>query len=64
MDAVLTELVTTISEFKKNPNEEVANAGGRPFAVLTHNKPSFYVLTPELYDRIADLIHDRATAPK
>lgn len=54
VDQVLTNLVTTISEFKKNPNLEVRRAGSKPFAVLTNNKPSFYVLSPELYDELLE----------
>jgi PHD/YefM family antitoxin component YafN of YafNO toxin-antitoxin module len=26
--------------------------------VLTNNRPSFYVLPPELYDQLAELIYD------
>ena len=58
MEAIMTQVTTSISEFKKNPNESVAQAGNRPFAVLTNNKPSFYVVPPELYEKIADIIFD------
>ena len=54
MDEILTEIVTPISEFKKNPNLSVKQAGGKPFAVLTNNKPSFYVLTPQAYDDLLE----------
>lgn len=54
MDEILTEIVTPISEFKKNPNLSVKKAEGKPFAVLTNNKPSFYVLTPEVYDDLLE----------
>ncbi len=63
MDKIMTELTTSISEFKKNPNREVERAGKAPFAVLTNNKPSFYVLSPELYDEIAELLFDLDIAP-
>lgn len=56
MEKIMTEIATSISEFKKNPNEEVRRAGKKPFAVLTNNKPSFYVLTPELYDELMERI--------
>lgn len=58
MDVVRTQLMTTITEFKKNPNVEVERADGKCFAVLTNNRPSFYVLPPELYDQLAELIYD------
>lgn len=54
MDEILTQIATPISEFKKNPNLSVRQAKGKPFAVLTNNKPSFYVLTPEVYDDLLE----------
>jgi antitoxin StbD len=55
MDEILTDIVTPISEFKKNPNLSLKRAGGKPFAVLTNNKPSFYVLSPEVYDELLEI---------
>jgi PHD/YefM family antitoxin component YafN of YafNO toxin-antitoxin module len=63
MDAVLTKVTTSISEFKKNPNESVAKAGNQAFAVLTNNKPSFYVVPPELFDEIAEILWDHQMKP-
>jgi PHD/YefM family antitoxin component YafN of YafNO toxin-antitoxin module len=63
MDAVLTKITTSISEFKKNPNESVAKAGNQAFAVLTNNKPSFYVVPPELFDEIAEILWDHQMKP-
>ncbi|MDE2409829.1 MAG: type II toxin-antitoxin system Phd/YefM family antitoxin [Actinomycetales bacterium] len=56
MDEILTRLTTTISAFKANPNREVKAAGNEPFCVLTNNRPSFYVLSPERYDELAELL--------
>jgi len=64
MDEILTEIVTPISEFKKNPNLSVKLAGGKPFAVLTNNRPSFYVLTPEVYDDILERLWEARIAPE
>lgn len=63
MEKIKTGLATSISEFKKNPNSEVAKAGNKPFAVLTNNRPSFYVLPPELYERILEMIADLDMEP-
>jgi antitoxin StbD len=63
MEKISTGLTTSISEFKKNPNSEVAKAGNKPFAVLTNNRPSFYVLPPELYERILEMIGDIEMEP-
>lgn len=64
MDEILTEIVTPISEFKKNPNLSVKKAGGKPFAVLTNNKPSFYVLTPEVYDDLLEKAWELQMGPE
>jgi len=62
MDMIGDELVTSISDFKKNPKAELNKAAGRPFAVLTNNKPSFFVISPELYDELAELLWERKIA--
>jgi antitoxin StbD len=62
MDTIGDELVTSISEFKKNPKAEIGRAQGRPFAVLTNNKPSFFVISPELYEELAEVLWERRIA--
>ncbi len=56
MDRILTDLTINISEFKKNPNASVKKANNKPFAVLTNNKPSFYVMSPKFYNEIEELL--------
>lgn len=63
MDAILTRLSTSITEFKRNPNEAVAQAHGEAFAVLTNNRPSFYVLTPQQYESLLEAQWEREIAP-
>ena len=53
-----------ISEFQKNPNKAVKRAGNLPLAVLTDNKPSFYVFSPEGFAEIAEIVSDLELAPK
>ena len=62
MERILTEMTTTISKFKENPAQMVREAKGEPFAVLTNNKASFYVLSPEYYDRLLELLWDHENA--
>ena len=59
MQALLTPLTVGISEFKKNPGATLRKANGAPMAVLSHNEPSFYVVQPEVMQRLADALHDR-----
>lgn len=63
MRRILTDLTTTISEFRKNPNQAVEDAKGKPFAVLTNNKPSFYVLTPKDYDELMERLWELEMSP-
>ena len=59
MQALLTPLTVGISEFKKNPGATLRRANGAPVAVLSHNEPSFYVVQPEVMQRLADELQDR-----
>lgn len=63
MDTVLAAKTTSISEFKSNPTAVLKKAGDEPFAVLTNNKPSFYVIQPELYESIVELLFDAQITP-
>jgi antitoxin StbD len=60
MKAILTDMTISISEFKANPNKAVQDADGLPFCVLTNNAPAFYVVGPETWQKIDDIIQDRA----
>ena len=57
---VFTKMTTSITDFKKNPNEIVSQASGEPFAVLTNNRPSFYVVSPEVFELAAEAIEEAA----
>ena len=63
METVLSSKTTSISEFKNNPAAALAAAGEQPFAVLTNNKPSFYVVQPELYEALTELLFDLEMTP-
>jgi PHD/YefM family antitoxin component YafN of YafNO toxin-antitoxin module len=52
------------SEFQKNPNRSVKRAGNFPLAVLTDNKPTFYVFSLEAFAEIAEIVSDLELAPK
>jgi antitoxin StbD len=64
VDEIFTKLTITISEFKKNPNEVVKKAKHKPFAVLTNNKASFYVMSPEYYDALLEKIWELEITPE
>ena len=56
-------MTISISEFKANPNQAVKDANGQPFCVLTNNAPAFYVIDPDRWERLQDLLEDAALAP-
>jgi len=58
MEAVLTGLSISISEFKKNPAKVLREAGKQPVAVLNHNKPAFYLVEPTLFEAMVEHLAD------
>ncbi len=63
MDAILTELTVSISDFKKNPAKVLREARNEPLAVLSHNKPAFYVVEPKVYEALIEDAWERSIAP-
>jgi antitoxin StbD len=53
-----------ISEFRKNPNKSVSKADAGLLAVLTHDEPSFYVMSPAVFENFAEIISDLEVASK
>ncbi len=58
METILSDLSVSMTEFKKNPNEAIRGSGGRTVAVLSHNKPAFYMVPPERYEAMLEEIDD------
>ena len=61
MDMIFADLSVSMTEFKKNPAEVLRSADDKPVAVLSHNKPAFYMLTPKLLEdkELTDLARQR-----
>ena len=59
MDTIYADLSISMSEFKKNPAQVLRSAGEKPVAVLNHNKPAFYMLSPRLFEALIDEMTDR-----
>ena len=47
-----------MSEFKKTPNGALRKSGGQAVAVLSHNRPAFYMVPPERYEAMLKAIDD------
>jgi len=63
MEKILSKRSVAISEFKRAPNEIVAEANGEPLAVLTNNKPSFYVISPSAYEELLEQLWELEITP-
>ena len=59
MDAIYADLSISMSEFKKNPAQVLRTAGEKPVAVLNHNRPAFYMVTPKLFEALIEEMADR-----
>lgn len=59
MDVIYANLSISMSSFKKNPAEVLRNAGENPVAVLNHNRPAFYMVTPRLFEAMIEEMADR-----
>ncbi|GAA0493214.1 type II toxin-antitoxin system prevent-host-death family antitoxin [Pigmentiphaga sp. GD03639] len=63
MEEIHSLLTVSISEFKQNPGKVVEEAHGQPVAVLNHNRPAFYTVSPELMAQMAELYDERQLEP-
>jgi antitoxin StbD len=59
MDAIYADYSISMSEFKRNPAQVLRTAGEKPVAVLNHNRPAFYMITPKLFAALVEELSDR-----
>ena len=59
MDPIYADFSISMSEFKKNPAQVLRTAGEKPVAVLNHNRPAFYMVTPRLFEALIEEMADR-----
>jgi len=59
MDAIYADYSISMSEFKRNPAQVLRTAGEKPVAVLNHNRPAFYMITPKLFEALVEEFSDR-----
>ncbi|MEA3643849.1 MAG: type II toxin-antitoxin system prevent-host-death family antitoxin [Lamprobacter sp.] len=59
MDTIYADYSISMSEFKRNPAQVLRTAGEKPVAVLNHNRPAFYMITPKLYEAMVEELVDR-----
>lgn len=49
MEQVLAARSVSITELKRSPSAVLEQAGSEPVAVLNHNRPAAYLLSPAVY---------------
>lgn len=62
MDTIYADHSISMSEFKKNPAQVLRTAGEKPVAILSHNKPAFYMVTPKLFEALIETLENRDLA--
>jgi antitoxin StbD len=58
MEAIFADYSVSMSEFKRNPAQVLRTAGEKPVAVLNHNRPAFYIVTPKLFEALLEDMAD------
>jgi len=59
MQTIYADYSISMSEFKKNPAQVLKTAGEKPVAVLNHNRPAFYMITPKLFEALVEELAER-----
>lgn len=52
MEHVLAARSVSITELKRSPSAVLEQAGTEPVAVLNHNRPAAYLLSPAVYEAL------------
>ncbi len=55
---ISANITASITELKTNPMQVMAEAEGAPVAILNRNKPTFYCVPAELYERLMERLDD------
>lgn len=62
--AMLAEVAASVTDLKKDPMGTFRESNGDPMVILNRNEPAFYILSPERYEELLDLLDDVALARK
>ena len=58
MEQILSDVSISVTELKRNPSAVIDSAGDEAVAVLTHNKPSAYLVPAATYRRLLERLED------
>ena len=57
MEQVLANRSVSITELKRSPSAVLEKAGAEPVAVLNHNRPAAYLLSPPVYQAMLERLN-------
>lgn len=57
MEQVLATRSVSITELKRSPSAVLEQAGSEPVAVLNHNRPAAYLLSPHVYEAMLERLN-------
>ena len=57
MEQVLASRSVSITELKRSPSAVLEQAGSEPVAVLNHNRPAAYLLSPQVYKAMLERLN-------
>jgi len=59
VETILADAIVSISDLKKNPSAVVAVAREQQVAILNRNRPVAYMISPEVWEYLNDILADR-----
>jgi len=57
MEQLLATRSVSITELKRSPSAVLEQAGAEPVAVLIHNRPAAYLLSPAVYESMLERLN-------
>lgn len=57
MEQLLATRSVSITELKRSPSAVLEQAGAEPVAVLNHNRPAAYLLSPAVYEAMLERLN-------
>ncbi|MBP6031134.1 MAG: type II toxin-antitoxin system prevent-host-death family antitoxin [Sphingobium sp.] len=62
LQPILADVGVSITDLKRNPAAVIAAAREQQVAILNRNRPVGYIVSPEVWDYVCDLIEDMQDA--
>lgn len=57
MEQLLATRSVSITELKRSPSAVLLQAGAEPIAVLNHNRPAAYLISPAVYESMLERLN-------